>query len=84
MYMVKLRKVGGSVMLTVPPAILELLDMDSNTLASLHIDDGKLIVVPEKHKKYTLHSLLTECHPCAADSVDSEWTSGYPQGQELI
>lgn len=84
MYLTNLRRVGGSVMLAVPPALLDLLDMDANSQARLHIDGGKLIIEPAKNKKYTLESLLAECQPAISDSNDQEWTAGRPCGQELI
>ena len=42
MHTTNLRKVGGSVMLAVPPAILDLLDLRVGTAVGLVVDGGRL------------------------------------------
>jgi antitoxin ChpS len=39
-----LRKVGGSVMLAVPPAILDLLDLTAGSSVGIAIDNGRLVI----------------------------------------
>ena len=60
MYSSKLRRVGGSVMLAVPPAILEMLQMESGSAVSMAVESGRLIIEPSVRKKYSLQELL----PC--------------------
>lgn len=80
-----LRKVGGSVMLAVPPAILESLDMQSGTAVSLDVKDGGLFVKPVQRPKYTLEELLSQCDPDAPfTEEDKAWLNGVPAGRELI
>jgi antitoxin ChpS len=80
-----LRKVGGSVMLAVPPAVLDQLDIGVGTNVSLSVDNGRLIVEPGIVPKYTLDQLLAECSPDAEVSPgDRAWTTGPRGGQELL
>ena len=44
MYTSNLRKVGGSVMLAVPPAILEMLQMESGSAVSMAVESGRLVI----------------------------------------
>ncbi len=44
MHITNLRKVGGSVMLAVPPALLDLLQRKASTSVGVVVDDGRLIV----------------------------------------
>lgn len=80
-----LRKVGGSVMLTVPPSILDDLDLKPGTALSLVVDDGRLIVAPEPRPRYTLDQLLAEFDPDAPISPeDSEWLDSLTASRELL
>lgn len=84
MLITNLRKVGGSVMLAVPPAILESLDMESGSAVSLSVDAGSLVVRPVKCR-HTLDELLAQCDAGASMSdEDKEWINGKPMGAELI
>ena len=65
MYTSNLRRVGGSVMLAVPPAILDMVQLQSGSSVSLMVESGRLIVSPEPKKKYSLQELLTQCDASA-------------------
>ncbi|MDR1126455.1 MAG: antitoxin [Deltaproteobacteria bacterium] len=85
MYTSKLRKVGGSVMLAVPPAILEMVRLQSGSTVSLAVESGRLIVEPESKKRYSLQELLDQCDPTAPLSdADSRWAASSPVGKELV
>ena len=85
MYTANLRKVGGSVMLAVPPAILEILRMESGSLVSMAVESGRLIIEPNVRKKYSLQELLAQCDPSAPlSSEDGVWTGSGATGRELI
>lgn len=85
MYTGNLRKVGGSVMLAVPPAILELLRMESGSSVSMAVESGRLIIEPGARKKYTLQELLDQCDASAPLSgEDAAWTASPAAGGELI
>lgn len=44
MHTTNLRKVGGSIMLAVPPAILDLLHLQVGATVSVDVDDGRLVI----------------------------------------
>ena len=74
MYTSKLRRVGSSVILVVPPAILEQTQMRTGSAVCLTVDDGRLIVKPEHEKKYSLHELLMQCDADAfLPAKDKAW-----------
>lgn len=79
-----LRKVGGSVMLAVPPAILEILHLQAGATVGVAIDDGRLVVEPQRHR-YTLKELLAQCDPKEKISDDDQqWLDAKPVGGELL
>ena len=80
----KLRKVGGSIMLAVPPAVLDELGVGADSVVDLAVKKGKLVVEPKRRKRYTLDELLAQCDPNAPLDRDEEWLSAPPVGRELI
>jgi antitoxin ChpS len=60
MHTTNLRKVGGSVMLAVPPAFLDQLHLQSGAAVGLSVDQGRLVVEPRPKPRYTLAQLLAE------------------------
>lgn len=63
MHSTTLRKVGGSVMLAVPRAILDVLQLRSGAKVGLTFEGGRLIVEPRARPHYTLEELLAQCNP---------------------
>ena len=78
MHTTNLRKVGGSVMLAVPPALLDILHLQPGTTVGLAVESGRLVVEPQR-RRYTLDELLAQCNaktPRARGSVrkqEQEW-----------
>lgn len=56
----KLRKLGGSVVLTVPPAFLEQLHLQVGATVGLAVDADSLVVKPRPRPRYLLKDLLAE------------------------
>ena len=56
-HLARLRKVGGSVMLVIPKAMLDALDLASDASVGLSIKAGRLIVDPKKRRRYSLDEL---------------------------
>lgn len=77
-----LRKVGGSVMLAVPPTLLKKLGLDAGKTVSLDVQDGKLLVEPKKKPAYKLADLLAEQQ--ALNLEQDAWDSMKPVGREEI
>jgi antitoxin ChpS len=81
----KLRKVGGSVMLAIPPAVLDMLQMRPGAAVGLSVDAGHLVVDPQVRPRYTLDELLAQCDASADITVeDRVWLDGEPLGGELL
>lgn len=80
-----LRKVGGSVMLAVPPAILEILHLQAGATVGVAIDDGRLVVDPKPRPHYTLAELLAASdYSQPQPAEEREWVDAPPVGGELI
>jgi antitoxin ChpS len=80
-----LRKVGGSVMLAVPPAVLDMLQLRAGATVALVVDGGRLIVEPLARRRYTLDELLAQCDQVAEPAQeDREWLDARPLGRELL
>jgi antitoxin ChpS len=85
MYTTNLRKVGGSVMLAVPPAILDILHLKVGARVGLAVDNGRLVVEPHARPRYSLDELLAQCDPSANFTAeDREWLDDKPVGSELL
>jgi antitoxin ChpS len=85
MHTTNLRKVGGSIMLAVPPALLQVLRLRPGVKVGITVESGRLVVEPDQRPRYTLEELLAQCHPKAARSKqEREWLRDKPMGGELL
>ena len=85
MHTTNLRKVGGSVMLAVPRAVLDVLGLRPGAKVGIAIERGRLVVEPPRRPRYTLDELLAQCDPKARRTKeDREWLDNQPVGRELI
>ena len=85
MHTTNLRKVGGSVMLAVPPALLDVLHLTAGAKVGLAVDNGRLVVEPSARPRYTLAELLAQCDPSAdLTAEDRKWLDAKQVGSELL
>jgi antitoxin ChpS len=85
MHTTSLRKVGGSVMLAVPPALLDILHLQVGARVGLAVHKGRLVIEPNVRPRYTLDELLSQCNPSIEQSAeDGEWLDAKPIGRELL
>jgi antitoxin ChpS len=85
MHTTNLRKVGGSVMLAVPPALLEVLHLQPGDKVGIAIESNRLVVEPRPRRRYTMNELLSQCNPKAPrPRAEREWLVSRPVGGELI
>jgi antitoxin ChpS len=85
MHTTNLRKVGGSVMLTVPSAFLDQLHLKVGSTVGLTVSDGHLVIDPKPRPHYTLAELLAASdysQPLSAE--EREWVDAPAVGRELI
>jgi antitoxin ChpS len=85
MHTTNLRKVGGSVMMAVPPALLDMLHIGAGAKVGLAVDNGRLVVHPQQRPRYTLDELLAQCDASSdLSDEDCAWLNDAPTGDELI
>jgi antitoxin ChpS len=81
----KLRKVGGSIMLAVPPTLIEMLRLQPGAKVGIAVESGRLVVEPQKRPRYTLKELIAQCDPKARlTKEDREWLNSKPVGGEIL
>jgi antitoxin ChpS len=85
MHTTNLRKVGGSVMLAVPPAILDILHLQAGAAVGLAIEGDRLVIQSQRSPVFTLDELLAQCDPSAPVMTDDQtWLENAPVGEELL
>ncbi len=85
MHITSLRKVGGSVMLAVPPAILDLLQLQAGATVGVTVENGRLVVEPKPRPRYSMAELLAASDYSQAPSPeDREWVAAPAMGQEPL
>ena len=85
MYTTNLRKVGGSVMLAVPPAFLDQLHLEAGATVGLAVDHGRLVVEPKPRPRYTLAELLAASdYSQPQPAEEHEWVDATAVGGEPL
>jgi antitoxin ChpS len=85
MHTTNLRKVGGSIMLAVPPAILEMLHLEVGATVGLEVDGERLVVNPNIKPRYTLAELLAASdYSRPQPPEEREWIDTPAVGGELL
>jgi antitoxin ChpS len=85
MHTTNLRKVGGSVMLAIPPAILEQLHLKAGAKVGLAVDGERLVMQPRPKPRYTLDELLAESdNSKPMTSKEWAWLDAPPMGREVL
>ena len=82
MHTTHLRDMGGSVMLTVPPDLLDLLQLRVGNAVDVGVENGRLVVQRKERPSYTLDQLLAQCTEMDWPSdEDRTWVSDKPVGR---
>lgn len=85
MHITSLRKVGGSVMLAVPPALLDVLQLKAGAAVGVAVDGGRLVVEPSPRPRYTLSELLAASdYSAGLSDEDRAWVEAPPVGKEPL
>lgn len=85
MHTAKLRKVGGSVMVAIPPALLQELSLLPHAEVGVAMENGRIVIDPRPGKRYTLAELLAACDADAPPPGDGDdWTRDDAVGEELL
>jgi len=83
----RLRKVGGSVMVAIPPAVLEELKLKPDADVDISTNAGQVIIDPRKkaRPRYTLDQLLKEARKAKNTKFkDKAWLNMPRVGREII
>lgn len=87
---IKLRKIGGSTVATIPPYILDELMLTAGSEVTLAVERGRVVMVPvARSAKSTLTELLAMCdlsakHTPAERAELDAWDAAMPRGREVI
>lgn len=85
MHTTNLRKVGGSIMLVVPPAFLEQLQLRAGATVGVKVSGGQLVIDPKPRPRYTLAELLAASdYSQPQPAEEREWLDAPAAGGELI
>ena len=87
MHTTYLRKVGGSVMLPVPPAFLAQLDLQPGAVVELSVKNGNLTATPQPRQRRTLAQLVAEAKKAGQYPLpesEREWVDAPAVGREII
>ena len=71
-------------MLAVPPAVLDVLNLQAGAQVGIAVKDGCLVVEPPHRPRYRLADLLARHPKAARRRADRDWVSGKRAGRELI
>lgn len=78
-----LRTVGGSVVMAIPKGLLDLVHLQSGSRVDIDVQQGRLIVSPQKKKRYKLVDLLAQCDPAQPLTAgEQEWLDAPAVGLE--
>jgi antitoxin ChpS len=84
-YPARLRKVGGSVMVAIPPAVLDELKLTPDSNIELSVKAGQVIIDPKRRPRYTLDQLIKEGRKAKnLKFKDKAWLSMPRAGREII
>jgi antitoxin ChpS len=85
MHTTNLRKVGGSVMLAVPPAFLEQLHLQAGSTVGLAVSEGRLVIEPAARPRYTMAELLAASDYAQPQPPEErEWVDAPAVGGEPV
>ncbi len=70
--------------MAVPPAMVEMLHLQVGALMGMNIDGERLVIEPQRRRRYELKELLSQCDPDAPVSPDDrQWMDIEPVGGEV-
>jgi len=85
MHTTNLRRVGGSVMLAVPPALLDVLHLAAGATVGLAVDHGRLVVEPQARPRFTMAELLAASDYAQEQPPEErEWVDAPAVGNEPL
>ena len=84
MHTTHLSKVGGSVMLAVPSALLDVLHLKVGAAVGIAVDGGRLVIEAKPKPRYTLDELLAASdYEQPSTQEERDWIDASPVGREI-
>lgn len=81
----KLRCVGGSVMVAIPPALLDSVSLAAGHDVALSVERGRLVIAARRRRRYTLAELLAQSRRrTRRPAKNRTWLSAPAAGRELL
>ena len=78
-----LRNVGGSVVMAIPRSLLDLVGLQAGAQVEVAVQQGSLLVTPQRKRRYKLAELLAQCDPILPLTPDEQaWHDMPPVGLE--
>ncbi len=77
---IKIQKWGNSLALRIPKPFITELNIKQNSLVTLSLQEGKLIIEPASEEKYKLNDLLSRVKE---DNIHQEYSYGKSVGKEI-
>lgn len=71
-------------MLTVPPALLNDLQLRPGAKVRIAVESGRLVVEPERPSRYTMEALSRNAIKAERDKADTEWLDSKAAGREIL
>jgi antitoxin ChpS len=69
-----LRSIGGSIVIAIPKRLLEMVQLQAGSKVEINVEQGHLVVIPQKKKRYKLSDLLAQCDPSLPLTVEErDW-----------
>ena len=82
----RIRKQGGAAIITIPPALLKLMNLDVGAQVELSVERGRLVAQPaaRPRKRYALTELLEGAADMENLNAEVAWArEGDPVGHEI-
>jgi antitoxin ChpS len=57
----KLRQVGGSTVVAIPPALLKQLRLTADARVTIKVEKDQLVICPEARPRYSLADIMGQC-----------------------
>ena len=83
----KIRKQGGAAVVTIPPALLKLMDLEVGAELTLSVEHGKLVAEPAApaRRRYAMAELLKGAAGMKRLTAETAWAQdGEPVGREIV
>ncbi|MBS3649885.1 PbsX family transcriptional regulator [Pseudaminobacter sp. 19-2017] len=82
----KIRRQGGAAVITIPPALLKMMNLDVGGQVSLTVTEGELVARPisSVRRRYSLEELLQGAEALSELNAETAWArEGEPVGREI-